>query len=136
MGEAKRRKMLDPNYGTGIGSKTKPKLKTYLMGDIGRKCYSKYGRGILFNLPGLAPRYALSSCSWLKSSERELITNYNPETEVVMGELTLVAQVSSSRLVEKMTITKANQLRLETNWDSIEKVVDSMFVATAENEPK
>ena len=55
---------------------------------------------------------------------------------ISLGELTLVAQVSSSRLVEKMTITKANQLRLETNWDSIEKVVDSMFVATAENEPQ
>ncbi|MDY6901876.1 MAG: hypothetical protein SWZ49_27955 [Cyanobacteriota bacterium] len=133
MGEAKRRKKLDPNYGTGIGSKTKPKLKTYLMGDVGRKCYEEYGRGILVNMPGIAPRYALSSCSWMKSWERELIANYDPETEVVMEELSLVA---TSRIVEKIAITKANQLRLETNWDSIEEVVSNMFVATADNEPK
>ena len=133
MGEAKRRKKLDPNWGTGIGSKTKPKLKTYLMGDIGRKCYEEYGRGILFNTPGFPPKYALSSCSWMKNWERELIHHYDPETEVVMAELTLV---SSSRIVEKMTIMKANQLRLETSWDNIEEVVSSMFVATAENEPK
>ena len=136
MGEAKRRKKLDPNFGTGIGSKTKPKLYEYLMGDIGRRCYTQHGRGVLFNLPGFAPRYVLPSCSWLKSVERDLIHNYDPETEVVMAELNLEDKLSSSRIVEKMTIELANQLRIKSTWESIEEVVNNMFVATAENEPK
>ena len=131
MVEAKRRKKLDPNYGTGRGSKTKPKLKIYLMGDVGGKCYEEYGRGILVNMPGYSPKYALSSCSWLKSWERELIANYEPETEVVMAELKF-----PSRMVKKFTRSKANQLRIQSTWESIDEVVKDMFVATAENEPK
>lgn len=106
------------------------------MGDVGRRCYIHYGRGILFNMPGLEPRYVLPSCSWLKSVERDLIDNYDPETEVVMAEFNLEDKLSSSRVVEKMTIELANHLRIKSTWDNIEEVVKNMFVANAENEPK
>ena len=138
MGLAKRRKKLDTNWGKGFArnqgrdkSQRKPKLKIYLMGDVGRKCYEEHGRGILFNMPGYSPKYVLSSCSWLKREERELIANYNPEKEVVMAELKF-----PSRMVKKFTISKANKLRIKSTWESIDEVVKDMFVATAENEPK
>ena len=99
------------------------------MGDVGRKCYEEYGRGILVNMPGYSPKYALSSCSWMKSWERELITNYDPETEVVMAELKF-----PSRMVKKFALSEANQLRIKSNWESIDEVVKDMFVATAEIE--
>ena len=136
MGRASRRKKLALNYGTGIGRKTQPKLCTHFMGDVGRTCYLHYGRGILLNMPGLSPTYVLPSCSWLKSTETDLIENYDPETEVVMAEFTLQGKLSSSRIVKKMTIELANNLRIGSTWDNIEEVVNNMFVATAENEPQ
>ena len=80
MGEAKRRKKLDPNYGK------RSRLNIFLMGYLAQKCYEQYGRGILFNMPGSAPRYVLSDCSWLNSSEIEKSEKYNPNTEVIIAE--------------------------------------------------
>ena len=136
MGRASRRKKLALNYETGIVRKTQPKLYTHFMGDVGRTCYLHYGRGILLNMPGLAPRYALPTCSWLKSTERDLIYKYDPETEVVMAEFNLQGKLFPSRRMAKMTIKSANNFRIGSTWDNIEEVVNNMFVANAENEPK
>ena len=133
MGEAKRRKKLDPNYGKSSGLKREQGLNVFLMGNIAKKCYEKYGRGVLFNVPGDSPKYVLASCSWLKPVEIEYIESYDPSTEVVMAELR--NKTSSSRTILKLSVSKANQLRLLSKLASIDDVVRLMFVATSDNEP-
>ncbi|ACK68465.1 hypothetical protein PCC8801_4557 (plasmid) [Rippkaea orientalis PCC 8801] len=134
MGKAKRRKKLTPTHGKGFGSKNQQSLNLFLMGDIGLKCYEIYGRGILFNIPHSAPKYVLSSCSWLKLQEIELINTYNPSEEVILAEF-IEPLKSSGRMVKSFSFELANQMRVFSTHQTIEELVSKMFVATADNEP-
>lgn len=127
MGEAKRRKRLDPNYGKIYHLKNQQSSKLFLMGDIGLKCYEKYGRGILFNVPGFEPKYIVSSCSWLKPEEIDLINTYNPNEEVIIAEL-IDAKKSANRQVRILFIPQANQLRVVTNRPNLDEVVNNIAV--------
>ena len=135
MGEASRRKKLDSNYGKIPKFASKEGLNLFGMGEIGKNCFEKYGRGILFNVPGDAPKYVLASCSWLKESEKEKIDTYNPSEQILIAEL-MDTKNSGSRIVGEVSITKANQLRVVSSLTNIEELVSQMLVATAENEPK
>ena len=129
MGEAKRRKKLDPNYGK------RSRLNIFLMGDLAQKCYEQYGRGILFNMPGSAPRYVLSDCSWLIPSEIEKIEQYNPNTQVILAEFLAPKLASSSRATTTFSISKANELQVKSSCQTIDELVSKLFVACQANEP-
>ena len=134
MGKAKRRKKLAPLHGKGFGSNNQQSLNVFLMGDIGLKCYEKYGRGILFNLPKSKPKYVLSSCSWLKLQEIKLIDTYNPTEEVVLAEF-IEPSRSSARRIKSFSVDQANEMRVFSKYQTIEELVSKIFVATADNEP-
>ena len=135
MGEAKRRKKLEPNFGKIPKTVQESGLNVFLMGDLGKKCYENYGRGILFNQPGEEPKYALSNCSWLQESERDSLENYNPKEQVLIAEL-IGSKNSVSRIVGAVSISKANQLRVISPLTTVEELASKIFVATADNEPK
>ncbi len=112
-----------------------PFKKVYLMGDIGQKCYEKYGRGILFNMPGSAPKYVLPDCSWLNSSEIENIEKYNPNTEVIIAEFIAPKSAKTPTLTTTFLISEANQLKVKSSCQTIDELVSKLFVACKANEP-
>lgn len=122
------------SQGRGFARKQVSNLSLFGMGDLAKGCYEKHGRGILFNIPGAAPKYVLPCCSWLKPKEIEEISNYDPEREVILAEL--IDYSASSRVMNRLSISKANQLKVKSNLAIVDDLVSQIWVASSANEPK
>lgn len=81
MGEAKRRKKLDPNYG-------KPKPITKTVFEVGIALYKVKGRGILlYPGKGMEPLYLTQNENqFLSDVDRALLFSYDPETSILFSQ--------------------------------------------------
>lgn len=77
MGEAKRRKLLDPNYG---------KENRLTFGDLSPLFFEKYGRGIFINKPRKSFVYVINCEYLLDKIDRKYLSTYDPEKEVIIIE--------------------------------------------------
>jgi hypothetical protein len=116
MGEAKRRKRSDANYGKKIDYVT--------FGDLSPLFFAKYGRGIFVNRPGKTFIYAINCEYLLRELDRAFLSTYDPEKEVIIVEYFDSKKEEGLSYLLKDSNDKC-RLRLTTPKTEIEEIMNN-----------
>ena len=105
MGESKRRKQNDPNYG---------KLPLFVerdffyIGEVAKPMYDLHGKGMFIYVTGQPLRYATSSFGFFVQGDKDALSLYDPNTEFVIS----VSMVEDKEVnVPYMTMIEKNDCR-------------------------
>lgn len=110
MGNAKRRKQLDPNYG-------KPLITA---DELHSALYQQHGRGVLVWWPGLPASYHLPGSAHLQETDEGFLQAYNPPEQAVVS-----WPVAQGLFLT--TITSAQELsQLRYNARTLEQALDTV----------